>query len=350
MARQIIDTTTNNGAYIGDPAKVAFGKVNDNFEELYQKAADLAQAVAKSSNLLINGDFRVWQNGTGFVADGYTADMWSIASSGASYNAYRQASVGEGISSGFALAVAVSASGTGLNVRQRVENIQTVAGGRYTLSFKAKGNFGGMGLACRFTQNFGSGGSASVGIPGVTSNLTTSIQKFSFTFDAPSAAGKTVGANSFFEVIFDFLGTGTYQISDVKLVPGENAGDFDSLGDAYETLRCMRHFQKSYDLADVPGTSTRVGAYVSGILNGYFLSAPIPPFLVPMRATPAVTIYAARNGQAGNGSEVNAGGVFVANRVITAGNIGQKSFQAGGANTLTAGSTIEFHWTANARL
>lgn len=35
MARQVIDTTTNHGAYIGDPAVVAFGKANDNFAELY---------------------------------------------------------------------------------------------------------------------------------------------------------------------------------------------------------------------------------------------------------------------------------------------------------------------------
>lgn len=35
MARQIIDTTTNNGSYIGDPAKTAFEKTNANFGEIY---------------------------------------------------------------------------------------------------------------------------------------------------------------------------------------------------------------------------------------------------------------------------------------------------------------------------
>lgn len=35
MARQVIDTTTNNGSYIGDPAKTAFEKCNTNFTELY---------------------------------------------------------------------------------------------------------------------------------------------------------------------------------------------------------------------------------------------------------------------------------------------------------------------------
>lgn len=44
MARQIIDTTTNNGTYIGDPAKTAFEKTNANFSELYSGKANLAGA------------------------------------------------------------------------------------------------------------------------------------------------------------------------------------------------------------------------------------------------------------------------------------------------------------------
>lgn len=38
MAKQTIDTATNNGTHIGDPAKTAFEKVNANFNELYPAA------------------------------------------------------------------------------------------------------------------------------------------------------------------------------------------------------------------------------------------------------------------------------------------------------------------------
>ncbi len=38
MARQVIDTTTNNGTYIGEPAKTAFEKTNSNFAEIYSWA------------------------------------------------------------------------------------------------------------------------------------------------------------------------------------------------------------------------------------------------------------------------------------------------------------------------
>lgn len=40
MARQVIDTTTDHGTYKGDPAKVAFEKVNANDAELYQRDDD----------------------------------------------------------------------------------------------------------------------------------------------------------------------------------------------------------------------------------------------------------------------------------------------------------------------
>lgn len=38
MVKQLVDTTTNNGTHIGDPAKTAFEKVNANFNELYPAA------------------------------------------------------------------------------------------------------------------------------------------------------------------------------------------------------------------------------------------------------------------------------------------------------------------------
>lgn len=43
MARKIIDTTTNNGTYIGDPAKTAFEKTNANFAETYPLAEGALQ-------------------------------------------------------------------------------------------------------------------------------------------------------------------------------------------------------------------------------------------------------------------------------------------------------------------
>lgn len=50
MAQQVIDTTTNNGTYIGDPAKTAFEKVNANFTEVYGWGAGGALAKLNGGN------------------------------------------------------------------------------------------------------------------------------------------------------------------------------------------------------------------------------------------------------------------------------------------------------------
>lgn len=63
MTRQVIDTTTPNGAYIGDPAKVAFNKTNANFLELYD---GMAGKVSKGANGTwpdtIPSAYNLWEN------------------------------------------------------------------------------------------------------------------------------------------------------------------------------------------------------------------------------------------------------------------------------------------------
>lgn len=59
MARQIIDTTTNNGTYIGDPAKIAFEKTNSNFQELYGFGGiPIAQSLSDKKIAIIAGTLR----------------------------------------------------------------------------------------------------------------------------------------------------------------------------------------------------------------------------------------------------------------------------------------------------
>lgn len=61
MARQVIDTTTNNGTYIGDPAKTAFEKTNANFSELYTNVALKANKAGDNftGNVSVSGEVRV---------------------------------------------------------------------------------------------------------------------------------------------------------------------------------------------------------------------------------------------------------------------------------------------------
>jgi len=95
MARQIIDTTTNNGSYIGDPAKTAFEKTNANFLEIYNLSVTffpktggvlngdltIQKNVAVSSYLSPNGQvgYRVLVNISDSVDGGYTIQRVSSA-------------------------------------------------------------------------------------------------------------------------------------------------------------------------------------------------------------------------------------------------------------------------------
>lgn len=55
MAQQIIDTTTPNGSYIGDPAVTAFGKVNYNFSEIYSGNMTFAGNKTFTGKLQLSG-------------------------------------------------------------------------------------------------------------------------------------------------------------------------------------------------------------------------------------------------------------------------------------------------------
>mgnify|MGYP000954978734 CR=1 FL=1 len=96
MARQVIDTTTNNGSYIGDPAKTAFEKTNANFLELYNLSAtftvssapvftgdiiqnkNTAAEVIQSAPNAVNR-YRRFANISDSVDGGYRIDRWNGA-------------------------------------------------------------------------------------------------------------------------------------------------------------------------------------------------------------------------------------------------------------------------------
>lgn len=81
MARQIIDTTTNNGSYIGDPAKTAFEKTNANFGEIYSWAGSGALAKLDGGNTFTGN--QVISSGGLTAQNALTSNSSGIASLGA---------------------------------------------------------------------------------------------------------------------------------------------------------------------------------------------------------------------------------------------------------------------------
>jgi hypothetical protein len=89
MARQIIDTTTNNGSYTGDPAKISFEKINANFAELYGRGmASIGTYAARPAAASLPGQGYFATD----VQELYNSDgtVWRVMPSGGSELGYAQ--------------------------------------------------------------------------------------------------------------------------------------------------------------------------------------------------------------------------------------------------------------------
>ena len=162
--------------------------------------------------------------------------------------------------------VVTSATGAGnfCIVRQKIEDVQSLAGETATLTFWAKAD-AARDIATEFLQAFGSGGSPSADVRAVgttTHSLTTSWQKFSVVVSIPSISGKTIGTNedSRLVILFWFDGgsdfdsrnnslghqSGTFDIAHVSLVKGDASDEDDPFGYRpmqQELALCQRYYQ-----------------------------------------------------------------------------------------------------------
>lgn len=239
-------------------------------------------------NKLFNGNFDVWQRatsgtvtGTG-AAIGYPAsDRWKHSMSAGTTGSGTTTLSGSqqiftpgqttvpGEPTYFQRTQATSLgtqSGTSSYIRtyQIIESVRILAGQNVTISFWAKADTNRT-YAVIVTQSFGSGGSPSAGtIPFQTTfNVTSTFQKFTYTFAMPSIAGKTLGtANDSSSIQFvlykqdniafgDTLGPiGTYSttpfldLSQVQMEKGLVVSPFEFRPYSAELLLCQRYFEK----------------------------------------------------------------------------------------------------------
>lgn len=240
------------------------GVTNDSVDTVHiknqaitaNKIADGVILPSQGKNLLINGNFDVWQRGTSHSTQGYgSADRWYMHLSGATCSFSRQE---------FALgqsdvpnnpkyfgrwAITVSDDYTGLY--QRVENVKTLAGETATVSFWARHVTNrGTALAVSLAQDFGSGGSPSSVVYGTSQSFTTTTdwQKFELTFNLSSILGKTIGTNGDDNLrlmiqnstneIFDL------DIAQVKLESGGTATGYGYEDPTETLLKCKRYYNE----------------------------------------------------------------------------------------------------------
>jgi len=345
-----------------------------------QNADTALGARIPGKNVLINGDFRIWQRGVvqaevdnNWLRRYTTADRWFAASKTTKIGNSRQAfTPGQTEVPGNPRYYSRYSSNSGLTAEslayfgQSIEGVGTFAGQTVTVSFYARGNTAAK-LAVNFVQDFGTGGSTAVDtITAPLLDITTQWKLYTVTVQLPSVTGKTIGsANDHLRIRF-WMDAGanhaaasgglTYQtwtvdIANVQLEQGGTATGFEQRNDAIELVLCQRYYEKSYNLGVVPGTVTREGCYNSGALTTYLLYAPVVRFSQRKRSTPAITFYNTQDGSSGQLSENGQNGLHVTNKPASADQIGSMSFEVFVPNgTATPGNVERFHWTADSEL
>lgn len=262
-------------------------------------------------NKIINGDLSVNQRAfTSTTANGtYGFDRWLCQTSDgtttfsaqtftpgtAPVAGYEAANFVRIVSTGQTLASAQS------RLTQRLEDCRTFAGQTVVVSFWAKASTGTPSVAVNLSQNFGSGGSATVNLSGQKTAITTSWVRYSKTFAIPSISGKTIGTSS--HVNFNVWTSGgsdqntstdSLGIQSVTIdlwgfqveaaSTGSTASPFQTASGSIggELALCQRYFNRQAS-GDVRIISVGAAASTTSARN-------IIPFPVEMRVVPSMAV------------------------------------------------------------
>lgn len=219
-------------------------------------------------NLIINGDMRVAQRGTSFTSSGYSLDRWYHQLSGGTSTTTQET---------FALGSEVAglskylkqATSTGNNycgLVYKVEDVKSIHEGKATFSFYAKGTNPAGG---NFTVRLGrvNTGTTFFDTPlNSTLTLTSTWQRFVYTFDVPSFSGMgTIGSDSHLYISIHQAdgdtGTAAWELNltGVQLELGSQATPFEFRSFGEELTLCERYFQK-YTKGSMRGVTATTGS------------------------------------------------------------------------------------------
>ena len=293
--------------------------ITANVRQLNSSSEDV-----NNENRIINGDFNIWQRGTTSTSAGYVAaDRWSNGFVGGTVTQARQAfTLGDTLGTTqptYFLRQTVSGqtlSTQYANTTQSIEGVRSYAGQTITVLGWVKVTSGTANMAVEAVQYFGTGGSPSASVTGIsptTVALTTSWVPFAVVMAIPSVAGKTLGSNgndylqlnfwtsagSDFNARTNSLGLqtigvdlwgihirqGTWTAADAALYRPRDPGT--------ELALCQRYFQR------LPIVTSGNAAFASGRSEGFASVTWL--FATPMRAAPTITYG---TGSYSDGSEI----------------------------------------------
>lgn len=320
-------------------------------------------------NDCINGTFDIWQRGTSQTVAGYGSDdRWRLDLNGSTATNSRQSfAAGQtdvpGNPAYYASVAVTSVAGTSNYVlkAQRIIDVRRYSGKRVCVKFHARAS-ATLGLAVNLSQEFGSGGSASVAISGQKVSLSTSWAKFVLYFDIPSISGKTIGttpsytqinfwfdAGSDLNVQTDTLGqqSGTFDIAEVEIFESDRELPVKRRLKNETLHECLPFYQKSYLDSVAPGTASGGGRHESYAHNTWLLNHCTVNLQKPMIMAPSITLYNPITGVAGVIRDLTINADLSGTAVAL---ISNKSFEHSGQNLLTSQYLYAFHWAAEAEL
>jgi len=315
-------------------------------------------------NMLINGDFRVWQKGT----DLNTATTGNAATSADRWTsqyadfAPRIRKVEDTLTTGETVDTAeitkISGTYASCEFSQKVET--TVAkylrGKTVTFSFwikKVGSTFGSHNYDCWI------GDSETADDTGWTNQRAYDRGRFTrptgmsaavnFTDNTWRKITITRTLNSDTNTIYCTVYTQNtptnegIRVANCQLELGSVATSFEKRPYAMERLMCQRYWVSSYDDGTIPGTATTTGElrFVSATVAGE--AAPVVNLPVQMRISPSLSWYSPQSGTAAKAYNYTSGADITWNNTNTN---GQRGF-SGGPGT-TAGHIIGYHYRANA--
>ena len=260
---------------------------------------------AAGKNEVINGDFGIWQRGTSFTTGTgyqYTVDRFQQFNYGTNTASCTQQTFTAGAApvAGYEgqYFARFNSSSTATFFSYRIEDVRTLAGQTATFSFWAKSN-SSQTITSTVSQNFGSGGSATVAnVISGSPALTTSWQRFSYTAAIPSISGKTIGTSSY--VLIEWVGAANNAVDiwGVQLEAGSVATAFQTATGTIqgELAACQRYFIRTAAAANFGNIG--VGQLTAATTGVYTVTFP-----TEMRVTPSVTASAANTFVMTNGAD-----------------------------------------------
>jgi len=345
----------DGGTSVGSSITVADGDgfiVNDGGTMKTIPATDLSTYAgggggAATYNGIINGDFVVWQRGTGFTSgdnddDSYTADRWVLVSAGDDIvDVTRQA--GDSDTSMYSIGLDVETTNLKFGIVQIIENkncggLGDLPTSTVSLSFKARvssttklDNVKAAVLAWSSTADSvtsdvvsawnGEGTDPTLNAnwtyenTPANLNVTTSWVRYKIENVSVDTAGTNNVAVFIWSDVADTTAGHILYITDVQLEPGDTANDYRREHIGTTLANCQRYYQ--------PALLVAMHAYFyAGVIFGH-------DWTVEMRATPTVTLEYAST----------------ANRMYRIDNGGTSDVSWAGTTVTTRGMSAGYGWT-----